>query len=143
ELFDNVIPSSNSIMVWNLIHLGTHLYDDELVSKGKSILAQVKKLIVSEPEYMSNWGISGLEVSDKIAEIIIVGPDALDYTNQLNQKFFPSKIISGTINESDKMPFQYKTTMNGKTTIYVCYDKSCKRPVTTVEEALDQLIVKN
>ena len=35
ELFDNVIPSSNSLMCHNLIHLGTHYYDEELLKRGK------------------------------------------------------------------------------------------------------------
>ncbi len=139
ELFDNVIPSSNSIMAWNLVHLGTHFYDDELAGKGKSVLAQVKELIVSEPEYLSNWGMLSLELSKKFAEVIVVGPDAVAYVNEINKQYIPNKIISGTIQESEQSPFKYKTALNGETTIYVCYDKSCKRPVTTVEAALNQI----
>ncbi|MEQ8627791.1 thioredoxin domain-containing protein [Ekhidna sp.] len=139
ELFDNVIPSSNSIMAWNLIHLGTHLYNDEMIKKGKSILAQVKDLIVTEPEYLSNWGMLALEVSNTFAEVIVIGPKAKEYVNEINQQFFPAKIISGTIQESNQPPFQLKSAMNGETTIYVCYNKSCKRPVTSIVEALEQM----
>lgn len=139
ELFDNVIPSSNSIMAWNLVHLGTHFYDDEMIKKGKSILAQVKDLIITEPEYLSYWGMLALEVSNKFAEVIIVGPEADKYVNEINQQFLPAKIISGTMEESNQPPFEHKSAMNGETTIYVCYDKSCKRPVTSVAEALEQM----
>ncbi|WP_245811226.1 thioredoxin domain-containing protein [Ekhidna lutea] len=139
ELFDNVIPSSNSIMAWNLVHLGTHFYDDQMIEKGESILAQTKKLIIQEPEYLSNWGLLALELSGNFAEVIIVGPKAKEYTNQINQYFLPDKIISGTLTESEKTPFELKTALNGETTIYVCYNKSCKRPVTTVEDALKQM----
>ncbi len=139
ELFDNVIPSSNSIMAWDLIHLGTHLYNDDMVNKGKSMLAQTKDLIIAEPEYMSNWGISVLELSGKLAEVIVVGPKAKEYVNQINQKYLPSKIISGTERESDIPPFEHKSAIDGETTIYVCYDKSCKRPTKSVREALSQL----
>ncbi len=139
ELFDNVIPSSNSIMAWNLIHLGTHFYDEELINKGKSILAQVRELIIQEPEYMSNWGELAMELSENFAEVIVVGPKAGQFVNELNQKFIPNKIISGTKEPTDKAPFEGKTAVNGETTIYVCFNKSCKRPVTTVEEALEQI----
>lgn len=139
ELFDNVIPSSNSIMAWNLVHLGTHFYNDEMIEKGKSILAQIKDLIVQEPEYLSNWGMLAIEVSDKFAEVIIVGPKAEEFVNELNKQFLPAKIVSGTVEESKEPPFQLKTAVGGETTIYVCYDKSCKRPVTSVQEALKQI----
>ncbi len=142
ELFDNVISSSNSIMTWNLIHLGTHLYDDEMISKGKTIIANVKDLIIKEPEYMSNWAISGLEASKPMAEIIILGPEVKDFTNKINQRFIPNKIISGSEVPSQLPPFMNKTLKNDQTTIYVCFDKSCKLPVTTVEKALDQLNIR-
>ena len=140
ELFDNVIPSSNSIMAWNLVHLGTHFYDDALVTKGKSILAQAKDLIVREPEYMSNWGVLSLELSQTFAEVIVIGPKAHEYVNEINQQYLPNKIISGTITESNNAPFEHKTALNGETTIYVCYDKSCKRPVTTIDEAMELIL---
>ena len=139
ELFDNVIPSSNSIMAWNLVHLGTHLYNDEMIQKGQSILAQVKELIVREPEYMSNWGILSMELSTSFAEVIIVGPKANEFANELNKKYIPNKIISATTSESDLPPFELKNAINGETTIYVCYNKSCKRPVTSVEAVLAQI----
>ena len=93
----------------------------------------------SDPEYMSNWGVSLLEVSDKLAEVIVIGPKAKEFTNQINREFLPAKIISGTEQENDQVPFEYKTAIDGKTTIYVCYDKACKLPVITVESALEQL----
>jgi len=139
ELFDNVIPSSNSLMARNLIHLGTHFYRDDLVEKGKAMIANVKKMIIQEPEYMSNWAVSALEIAKPMAEIIIVGPNAADFINEFNTKYIPNKIIAGTVEPSDLSPFANKSMINGKTTIYVCYDKTCRLPVTTFKEALDQL----
>lgn len=139
ELFDNVIPSSNSIMAWNLIHLGTHFYNEELIRKGKSILAQVRELIIQEPEYMSNWGVLALELVESFAEVIVVGADAPKVVNEINQKFIPNKIIAGTKIEVSTPPFEAKKAIGGKTTLYICYDKACKRPVFDVESALNQL----
>ena len=139
ELFDNVIPSSNSIMAWNLVHLGTLLYDDDLVEKGKSILSKIKRLIIEEPEYMSNWGLLAMEISSSFAEIIVVGPEAREFVNEINSHYLPNKIVAGITELSSELPFASKTMLEGKTTIYVCYDKSCQRPVTTVDEALNQI----
>ncbi|WP_420319265.1 thioredoxin domain-containing protein [Ekhidna sp.] len=139
ELFDNVIPSSNSIMAWNLVHLGTHLYDDRLIEKGKSMLGQVKNLMIAEPEYMSNWGQLAMEVSGRFAEVIIIGPKASEFVNKINQSFIPSKIVSGSHTESSHPPFNHKKSLQDGTTIYVCYNKSCKQPTNLLEEAIKEL----
>lgn len=139
ELFDNVIPSSNSLMAWNLVHLGTHFYDEELIKKGKSILAQVTDLIKQEPEYLSNWGVLALELSSSFAEVVIVGEDYEKLAQEMNQEFIPNKIITAAASVRESPLFEYKTAVDGKTTVYVCYDKSCKRPVTTIAEAIEQM----
>ena len=139
ELFDNVIPSSNSIMTWNLIHLGTHFYDEEMIKKGKSMLAQVSDLLVQEPEYMSNWATTALELSGQFAEVVIIGDEFEKFGLEMNQNFIPNKILTASATERDSPLFEYKSAVNGETTIYVCYDKSCKRPVGTVAEATAQM----
>lgn len=139
EFFDNVIPSSNSLMTWNLVHLGTHLYNEELIQRGKNILAKVSDLVVQEPEYMSNWGLLAMELKGSFAEIVIVGDEFSSYGQAVSSQFVPNKIVTAAAKEVGLLPFQNKGAIDGKTTVYVCYDKSCKRPVTSVAEALQQL----
>lgn len=140
ELFDNVIPSSNSLMAWNLVHLGTHFYDDKMIEKGQSILAQARELVIQEPEYMSNWAMLAMELSQTFAEVIIVGPKAMEFANAINMQFIPNKILAASTVESDVSPFEMKTAIDGETTIYICYNKSCKRPVTSLKDAMSQMM---
>lgn len=140
ELFDNVIPSSNSMMAWNLVHLGKHLYDEKLVEQGKNILTPVTELAIKEPEYMANWVNLGLELSIPFAEIVIVGEDASNFAQEINQQFIPNKIISATTKATDDLPiFKYKSAINEETTLYICYNKTCKRPTNDVKKALDEV----
>lgn len=141
ELFDNVIPSSNAMMAWNLVHLGTHSYDDQMVERGKSMLAQVKWLVQQEPSDMSRWAALAMELSSPFAEVVIIGPEMAAFTHKFNARYHPNKVIAGSEKISEEAPFQYKSMLDGKTTIYVCYDKTCKKPVTSVEEALEQIQV--
>ena len=126
-------------MAWNLVHLGTHFYNDDLVTKGKSILAQVKDLLLQEPEYLSNWALLSVELSQPFAEIVVVGPEAESFVEEINRHYLPNKIVTGTVVPTDRAPFTAKTMMNDRTTVYVCFDKACQRPVNSVEEALAQL----
>lgn len=139
ELFDNVIPSSNSIMAWNLVHLGTHFYDENLMDRGKSMLAKTVKLIKQEPEYMSNWGVLAFELSDAFAEIVILGDDFKSFGVELNRQFIPNKILTAAKDQKDSPLFEQKSLVQGETMIYVCYNKACKLPVTNVKDAIAQL----
>ncbi|MBV6646733.1 MAG: thioredoxin domain-containing protein, partial [Cyclobacteriaceae bacterium] len=139
ELFDNVIPASNSIMAENLLKLGTILDNPKYKKVSAQMVRQVSELIKREPEYLSNWAVVATLTAQPLAEIIIVGQDYKKFAQELQSRLIPNKIIQGTRAKSDLPLFQYKEPRDGETTIYVCYDKSCKRPVNSVKEALEQL----
>ena len=48
----------------------------------------------------------------------------------------PRKIVAASAAKTDLPLLQYKTQIKGKTAIYVCYNKTCKLPVTDLDEAL-------
>lgn len=139
EVFDNVIPSSNSMMARNLFHLGSLTYNDSLINRSRDMVAKMSKLIPQEPEYLSNWASLAMEMSSDFAEIVIVGPDYQKFADHINARHLPTKVISAAPGESDLPQFEMKSLLNGQTTIYVCYNKACKLPVTSVEKAMEQM----
>jgi hypothetical protein len=46
----------------------------------------------------------------------------------------------GTDKESDLPLMQGKSAIDDALTIYVCYNKTCQRPVHSVKEAIQQLV---
>ena len=72
-------------------------------------------------------------------EIAIVGPDADLKRKDLDRFFIPNKVVLGTTDTSELPLLMDKTDKNGHALIYVCYDKTCQLPVSTVEEALIQI----
>ena len=60
-------------------------------------------------------------------------------TTALNALHIPRKVVAASAIESDLPLLQYKTEIKGKTAIYVCYNKTCKLPVTDLDEALTQI----
>jgi uncharacterized protein YyaL (SSP411 family) len=139
ELFDNVIPASNSVMAKNLYTLGLLLDKPSYTELAESMLATVKKLIVSDPQYLSNWASLAAYWSQPTAEIAIVGPEAENFRRELEQYYYPNKIITGTFVESWLPLLENRGVVGGKTTIYVCYNKACKMPVYSVIDAIHQL----
>ncbi len=142
EIFDNVIPSSNSIMAENLLKLGT-LYDSKsYLETAKSMFGQVSGLLSKDPEYLSNWNKVVMNHLGQNAEVVILGNHFVDFGSIINHTFIPDMTLMGA-KESSSLPlFEYKFTDEGKTTVYVCYNKSCKQPVTDPEMAKKQLIGK-
>jgi hypothetical protein len=139
EILDNVIPSSNAIMATNLYIAGLLLDNDQYQDISENMLHKVGNLLVSEPEYMSKWGILHLMISKPMAEIAIVGDSSISMRNAFMKSYYPNKIICGTSGHSD-LPLLAGKVSKDDTTLYVCYNKTCKLPVQSVEEAFRLLI---
>lgn len=139
EIFDNVIPSSNSVMARNLIHLGIILDHEKWKEMASNMITPLTNLIHTEPNYMSNWAIGLTELKKGMAEVIFIGNDIDALRNEFTHEYQPYTLLMGA-KESGNLPLvQDKIAMNGRSTIYVCYNKTCKLPVHRVEEARKQL----
>ncbi len=140
EIFDNVIPSSNGVMARNLYCLGIILDREELKVRAKNMLLQISHLVESEPSFMSHWAILYAEMNTDIAEIVIVGDKLRKASLALRKNYLPFALFMGTQTKSELPLLAEKANPQGKDfTIYVCYNKTCKLPVHSVEEALIQL----
>ncbi|HYG19914.1 MAG TPA: thioredoxin domain-containing protein [Ohtaekwangia sp.] len=135
ELFDNVIPSSNAIMVQNLYHLG--ILDDRAEWKGHAerLAGALGHLITSEPNYMSHWAMAYAEIRKEMAEVVMVGAEASAVRDAFQQRYHPFALMLGTTDKSDLALLRDKPPLGGKTTIYVCYNKRCRLPVYTIQDA--------
>lgn len=140
ELFDNVIPASNSQMALNLYQLGIIFDDNEYKEVATSMISKMAGLMKEEPAYLTNWGILYTYMTTSTAEISIVGPEAREFQQRFVKKYLPNKVVMGAEKSSDLPLMKSKYAMNGETTIYVCYNKTCKLPVTSVEKAYEQLV---
>jgi uncharacterized protein len=137
EIFDNVIPASNSVMVQNLFYLGSILDHEEWKQMAEATTNPIAHLITDEPNYMSNWGIAYLMMKKGMAEVVFAGDDSDTLLRQFQSQYQPYALTMGA---SDAIPLANgKTAINGKSAIYVCFNKTCQRPVFNVDEALEQI----
>ncbi|RAV99599.1 thioredoxin domain-containing protein [Pseudochryseolinea flava] len=143
EIFDNVIPSSNSVMAQNLHHLGILADRDDWKHIAETMSGSLAHLVVGEPNYMSHWGIVLMEVRNGMSEVAVVGKECADTAAQLNATYNPFMLTMGMEKESELPLLEGKIALDDKTTIYVCYNKSCRLPVHRISDALDQIISKH
>jgi uncharacterized protein YyaL (SSP411 family) len=138
ELFDNVIPGSNSVMAHNLLRLGRHLESAQYQDLAAAMLGQVQGLVVKEPQHLTNWASLYAALLRPGAEVAITGSQAESFRRELSQHFLPNDIIAGTL-VSSKLPLLEGRDATTSTTIYVCRNRACQLPVHSVDEALGQL----
>lgn len=136
EIFDNVIPASNSAMARNMYKLSLFLYKDDWKELAESMLSRTKRIILTEPSYLSNWASLYADMSSPTAEIAISGTKSLEKRKALDQAYRPNKILAGTIDASSLPILEGRESKNDKTLIYVCFNKTCQRPVEEAPEAL-------
>ena len=67
-----------------------------------------------------------------------MGPQAFYFAKKMNQLGLPNVLVVGSQTPSELPLFQDRYAA-GETLLYVCVDYSCKLPVSTVSEALEQL----
>ncbi len=138
EVMDNVIPASNSVMSQNLQMLGL-LFDEEVyLNRASAMLAAVQPQLKTYGSAYSNWAIQLLNEVYGINEIALAGRAVNALKREINTLYIPNKIIlSGT---NSTLPL-LKDKESIETKIYICRNKVCQLPVTTVDEAL-KLITK-
>ncbi len=139
ELFDNVIPASNSAMARNLHKLGVLLEKADYTELAKGMLSRMLPLVKQYPTDTTNWAVLATEMSLPMAEVAIVGADYWEMASELIQHYHPNKVVLGTKDQSDLPLLRERHTEDNQTTLYVCYDKTCQLPVHAVSEALEQL----
>lgn len=133
EVMDNVIPSSNSVMSQNLQKLGLLFDEPHYTEKASAMLAAVEPQIKTYGSAYSNWAVQLLDEVFGINEIAITGEDVLRLKQEFNRVYIPNKIFLGGTNTG--LPL-LKDKQSMQTKIYICQNKTCQLPVTTVDEAL-------
>jgi uncharacterized protein YyaL (SSP411 family) len=139
ELFDNVVPGSNSVMAHNLLRLGTLLDRPDWRERAAAMLAAAQDLVVKEPQHLAGWAALYLSLLAPLAEVAVVGPEAENFRRELSRHLLPNAVLTGTTTTSELPLLRGRGPVQGQTTIYVCYNHACQQPVTSVAEALAQL----
>ncbi len=136
--YDNVIPSSNSIMAKNLFKLAHYFDDKTFENTAATMLHTVQKDSATYPSAYSNWLDLMLNYTRPFYEIAVVGKAAKQNIAALQKQYIPNKLIAGSTSENI-MPLLANRYDPTATLIYVCVNKACKLPVKDVNKAFTLL----
>ncbi len=137
DVSDNVISSPNSIMARNLYLLGELLYQEAYTDRAMLMFNRVWPRIKSDgqPAFYANWCQLMLSIAKPPYEVAIVGKDYKSLMTEMQKTYQPDAVYLGGADEGNLPLLEHKLS-DGETLIYVCQNKSCKRPTSLVQEAM-------
>jgi uncharacterized protein YyaL (SSP411 family) len=116
EIFDNVIPSSNSMMAKNFYTLGLILDREDFTDLSKLMVGKMKEILTKNADYLTNWACLASQLVTPTVEIAIVGEEYLTFRAKIDQKYFPNKVLSATKDKSELPPLNIERHLMGKPT---------------------------
>ena len=150
EIYDGAIPSANSVAAYSYARLARLTGNSELEDIAADITKAFSQQISRAPAETAVMMMALNLLLDTTFEVVIAGeahsPETQEFMQALKDRYLPHVMTILRPTDTDNpaitaiAPFtRYQTTLQEKTTAYVCEAQSCKRPVTTVGEMLKQL----
>ena len=138
ESSDNVIPASNSILAKSLFQLSHYFSDKTYLERSQKMLHNMQPSFSEYPSGYSNWMDLMLNFTDNYYEVVITGASAKEKLAQLQQHYYPNKLVAASA-EVSQAPLLQNRFSDDDTYIFICVNNACKFPVKTVSEALKLL----
>jgi uncharacterized protein YyaL (SSP411 family) len=135
---DGVIPSPNSIIAEQLFNIGHVIFDDEYLNLSNRMVSSVQAVIDNNINSYSVWANNILNRVESFYEIAVIGPESKIITDEITNYFTPNTIVVQSKTESD-LPLFIDRFFEDETYIYVCQNKTCQRPETNINLALEQV----
>ena len=149
EFYDGATPSSNSVAFMNLLRL-SRLTGDASLEEKASVLSRSFAGTVNQSPSAYTWFLCGLDLAGESHEVVIVGEDGAEDTQDLiltlRSKYLPSVTVIQFAPgpQADALaeiaPFIKNLSMiDGKATAYVCSGHACSLPVTDPNAVLAKI----
>lgn len=140
ELTDDVIPASNSTMAKNLFKLGLIFNNESYSEIAKKMVLGMVDQMKKYPAGYANWALAYLFFTKPFFEIAIAGKGAKQKMKQLTKSvYLPNAIYLVSENPETKIPLLKNKFQPNDAQIYICVNQSCKMPVSTINQAVEQI----
>jgi uncharacterized protein len=138
EVTDNVIPASNSEMAIVLYKLGHIFSNDKYLQMADGMLMAVKDNMLNYPQGYTNWAILLLHHQIRFCEVAITGKLTITFRDKLNREYMPNMVLLGAEKDSG-LELLKERFATDRTLVYVCENKTCLYPFSSVGEAISAI----
>ncbi len=138
DVTDNVIPSSNSVFA-HALFLASRYFDNEMYAGiARQMVQNIIPYLRKAPSFFSGWAKLSLLMKQGPKEVVITGPDFKKSREGFTGKYLPDVIFAGA-EEHSSLSLFHERFVKGQNRIYVCHDGTCKLPVSSAGQALEQI----
>jgi len=141
EIVESVTPSPNAVAALVMLRLALLTGDEELASKGESVLKLALPYMDRVPQAVCAF-LSAVDFRlSTPKEIVVVGsrPEADPLIEQIWNRFLPNKVVAGSPPGIDSPLLEDKVAIGGRPTAFVCEHFACKAPTSDPKVLADQL----
>ena len=131
EIYDNAIPSGNSVMAENLFYLSVILDKEEWKRHSTDMFRRVRPLIEKHPNSFAVWANSMLKKQRGILEIVVTGQESETLSQEILMIYMPNKVFQMS-NVEKEYPLLKNKKYEKDGLIYVCRNFSCLKPVNNI-----------
>jgi uncharacterized protein len=143
DVSDGARPAGAAIAAMNMIRLAELKRDDELRKKARKVATMEFNAAKRSPfAYLTLLSVlEQLQVAPR--EILIVGPEDKDtraMVHEIHQSYQPNTIIvqltgakAQAVKELIPAMTKDRISLKGKATVYICKDRMCLAPITSLE----------
>lgn len=144
EFYDGAIPSGNSVQMFNLLKLARLTGRSELEQQADQVGNAFGNMMNRSPSNFSQALTAIQFAQGETIELVVVGDRNDETTKQMlsyiNGVYKPGKVVLfKDPSESGKLdaiaPFTKEQGMiSGKTTVYICRNFACEKPINSLDE---------
>lgn len=142
EVYDGAQPSGNAVMADNLYRLALYLDIPGWKERSVRMINSLGNAIVRYPTSFGAWACILLEQINGTNEIAIIADRPQVIQKQLLKEYIPHKVLMSATDESNLFPLLSGKKKNSETTLYLCRNYACEKPVFSIQ-ALMSLIRRN
>ncbi len=136
DVADAALPSANSVMCRNLLYLGNLLSQEKWVAHSQQMAWAMQERAMKFPNFYPFW-VSNLIINSlPLYEVAILGRNWESVKRELERSLGSSRIVFLGGAAEGQLELLHGKLVNDKTLIYVCVNKTCKRPTESSQEAL-------
>tara|TARA_Y100000385_G_scaffold199437_1_gene206511 strand:+ start:1509 stop:3485 length:1977 start_codon:yes stop_codon:yes gene_type:complete len=127
EVYDSVIPSSNSVMATNIFLLGHFYRKDEWIKNAEQMTKNMFSNIKQYAPGFSNWSMLMTHLIYGIEEFCITGVNAKKHLHSFASQYHAGRIICG--GTDPQIPIAEYKGSKEKTLLYKCIKGRCLSPL--------------
>ncbi|HUV02994.1 MAG TPA: thioredoxin domain-containing protein [Desulfobacteria bacterium] len=144
DAYDGPIPSGNSVAAQNILRLAALTDNDELKKRAETIFRAFRATLEQSPlEHTQMLCAVAFSLSSP-AQVVLASRDreeAQAFAAELGRHFLPNNVVAFSqpgVTEAEHPELtpliSGKVAIEGKPTVYICENYTCKAPITDLED---------